>query len=631
MANATQSHLATFEAFTTHLQNLDQEDALSLVEEALDHGDSLESVVTSLLAPALVELGRRWVVGELGGAEVRAAAALTRSALLRAGPARVPEGPAGQVRAPVVVCCPEGEDHEIPADMVCQVLRSYGWPAEQLGGEVEAAELRGYLTRRRPAALLVSCTTPCGLAGAARAIDTAHDVGVPVMVGGAAFGRDDLRALRLGAAAWAPTVKAAVSTLEEWAQTPPQVSPGRALTDSYLNFEAVMPDIAARAIDALRRSGLRRSDDVADLAPVYDRIQLMLRYLGAALLVDDGRLFLDYLSWRVAFLRARDIGSERLAAALSAVAGALPAQAGQVRRFVEDGLQHLEWSGSVSAGTWKPHTERTDAERADGYTSGGTALAGSGQTESAAGAVRALSGPDVQQGQIFSDLLFVAAVTCHAPMALISVLQADGQWSTLSYGVERREALTEPSLFAAIANSPEPLHTKDLSRHEGLTGSPLATGPLAVRHVYGVPLRSRQNATLGVLCILDRRTRMLSQREQQAVLAIARQVAAQIVLWRRSSGTEQSPGPHPADRRHSLSRPGPDAALADLLGVRRAGVEQHLLRSHEVAVLFDVTERTVINWAASNKLASLRTAGGHLRFRSEDVLALLSGRSKRSG
>jgi len=151
MANATQNHLATFEAFTTHLQNLDQEDALSLVEEALDHGDSLESVVTGLLAPALVELGRRWVVGELGGAEVRAAAALTRSALLRAGPARVPEGPAGQVRAPVVVCCPEGEDHEIPADMVCQVLRSYGWPAEQLGGEVEAAELRGYLTRRRPA------------------------------------------------------------------------------------------------------------------------------------------------------------------------------------------------------------------------------------------------------------------------------------------------------------------------------------------------------------------------------------------------------------------------------------------------------------------------------------------------
>jgi excisionase family DNA binding protein len=49
-----------------------------------------------------------------------------------------------------------------------------------------------------------------------------------------------------------------------------------------------------------------------------------------------------------------------------------------------------------------------------------------------------------------------------------------------------------------------------------------------------------------------------------------------------------------------------------------------LLRSQEVAQIFDVTERTVINWAAAGKLPSLRTIGGHLRFRRDDVLALLA-------
>jgi excisionase family DNA binding protein len=39
-----------------------------------------------------------------------------------------------------------------------------------------------------------------------------------------------------------------------------------------------------------------------------------------------------------------------------------------------------------------------------------------------------------------------------------------------------------------------------------------------------------------------------------------------------------------------------------------------------------VTDRTVINWAAAGKLPSIRTAGGHLRFRGEDVMALLTGR-----
>ena len=130
--------------------------------------------------------------------------------------------------------------------------------------------------------------------------------------------------------------------------------------------------------------------------------------------------------------------------------------------------------------------------------------------------------------------------------------------------------------------------------------------------------------------MLDRRSREMSGREQQAMLAIARQVSGQLVLWRRGAGAPApAPSPNAPNRRRDLQRKGPDAALADLVGLRRAGfgVEQHLLRSHEVAVLFDVTERTVINWAASDKLASLRTAGGHLRFRSDDVLALLDKRA----
>lgn len=56
-----------------------------------------------------------------------------------------------------------------------------------------------------------------------------------------------------------------------------------------------------------------------------------------------------------------------------------------------------------------------------------------------------------------------------------------------------------------------------------------------------------------------------------------------------------------------------------------AGGDRHpLLRSQEVAELFDVTERTVINWAAAGKLPCLRTIGGHLRFRRDDVMRLLS-------
>ena len=74
--------------------------------------------------------------------------------------------------------------------------------------------------------------------------------------------------------------------------------------------------------------------------------------------------------------------------------------------------------------------------------------------------------------------------------------------------------------------------------------------------------------------------------------------------------------------------PKPGAVAGTRTGGRASAAANdapQLLRSHEVATIFDVTERTVINWAAAGKLPSLRTIGGHLRFRRDDVMRLLSG------
>lgn len=50
-----------------------------------------------------------------------------------------------------------------------------------------------------------------------------------------------------------------------------------------------------------------------------------------------------------------------------------------------------------------------------------------------------------------------------------------------------------------------------------------------------------------------------------------------------------------------------------------------LLTPGEVAKLFRVDPKTVTRWARTGKLASLRTPGGHRRFREEEVRQLLTG------
>lgn len=50
-----------------------------------------------------------------------------------------------------------------------------------------------------------------------------------------------------------------------------------------------------------------------------------------------------------------------------------------------------------------------------------------------------------------------------------------------------------------------------------------------------------------------------------------------------------------------------------------------LLTPSEVAKLFRVDPKTVTRWAKSGKLSSIRTLGGHRRYRAYEVYALLDG------
>jgi excisionase family DNA binding protein len=53
--------------------------------------------------------------------------------------------------------------------------------------------------------------------------------------------------------------------------------------------------------------------------------------------------------------------------------------------------------------------------------------------------------------------------------------------------------------------------------------------------------------------------------------------------------------------------------------------QEVLLTPAEVASLFRVDPKTVTRWAKSGKLTSIRTLGGHRRYKESEVKALLSG------
>ncbi|HKY74873.1 MAG TPA: BldC family transcriptional regulator [Acidimicrobiia bacterium] len=57
-----------------------------------------------------------------------------------------------------------------------------------------------------------------------------------------------------------------------------------------------------------------------------------------------------------------------------------------------------------------------------------------------------------------------------------------------------------------------------------------------------------------------------------------------------------------------------------------AAHQADLLTPGEVAALFRVNAKTVTRWARAGKISTVRTLGGHRRFRRNEVEACLSAR-----
>lgn len=60
-----------------------------------------------------------------------------------------------------------------------------------------------------------------------------------------------------------------------------------------------------------------------------------------------------------------------------------------------------------------------------------------------------------------------------------------------------------------------------------------------------------------------------------------------------------------------------------IIGVDSGGLNGRLLRTREVALLFEVSERAVTDWATKGRIPSIRTPGGHRRYPALAVAELL--------
>lgn len=302
------------EDYDAALSRGDTETVTSLVARLLSEGAEPVSVLTDVVAAAQREVGRRWQQGEFTVAQEHAAtaAAISATKVVANHVRNVPV-----TRGSVVVACAEREWHALPAMMIECALRAHGWDTTLLGASTNPLRLNQYLQDLGPEAVAVSCSMLGSLPTCRRFIEATTASGIPILVGGPAFGVDDVRARALGATAWAGDAHGAIAAMDA---LPAVVAPAASLPSERTAEQAALESDHRRLVAVLRERWslvaevttpdadcLHNVMDVAD-----DVLHQILHAVGAALLTGDHRVLPETAWWIDDLLRTRGADSNMM-------------------------------------------------------------------------------------------------------------------------------------------------------------------------------------------------------------------------------------------------------------------------------------------------------------------------------
>jgi diguanylate cyclase (GGDEF)-like protein len=146
---------------------------------------------------------------------------------------------------------------------------------------------------------------------------------------------------------------------------------------------------------------------------------------------------------------------------------------------------------------------------------------------------------DTLPEQSYNDIVELAAHICDTPIAAVNFIDKTRQWSKASLGLDTQEILRENSFCTYTILAPDRLTiVPQALDDERFSNNPFVTGPGHLRFYAGAPLVTSTGEAVGALCVAAYEARTLSDKQQQALAALARQVMSQLSLRQQQAQLE---------------------------------------------------------------------------------------------
>lgn len=273
-----------------------------IASNLMEGGVPFDSVLFDYLIAAEKSVGQRWAQGDYLVAEEHAVTASIETviALLTGMFDQSDDAPL------VVVATAEGDQHSLPARAAAAHLVYLGFRTTFLGASVPSGDLREFLEIEPPVALVLSVAMTTQLLGARAVVAAAHEVGVPVLVGGKAFGSDGQWSEAVDADAYVGSLRDVAGVVDTWVSDGgPQIRPVGELPPGLERLAAVRSAILAKAEQSLESARLR------------DEAALLLGAIEGALLTGDDQIIGDMLDWQEKTLEAYGLDGSEVVEALA--------------------------------------------------------------------------------------------------------------------------------------------------------------------------------------------------------------------------------------------------------------------------------------------------------------------------